>query len=129
MKIDDLQNQLKKSEELIVNKALGWIAVTRIDGDQQKTRKIFIIKSNGELERVPYTKLKKKLIKAIMERIDIDRFVQLVLNESLDTSLPDSFLNLVERVLKKEAEVKQRPGCVELEIGGKRGPHLHYRIM
>lgn len=129
MKLEELQNQLKGTEELVINKKLGWVAVTNIKGEIRRNVKLFRIKQNGEVERIPYQKLKKKLINAIMERVDIDELVQLVLSESLDTSLPDSFLDLVERVLEKEGTVHQRPGCVELEIGGKRGPHLHFQIM
>lgn len=129
MKLEDLQKEVKNNEELIVNKSLKWVAITNAEGEYRKTKRVFKIQEDGELVEVPYKKLKQKLVKAIMKKIDVDKLTQLVLAESLDLTLPHSLFDLVERVLEKEGTVKQRPGCVELEIGGKKGPHLHFRIM
>ena len=127
MKIEELVKQLKKGEMLVYNKSLSWVAVTT-NIDEQKTKRVFKLK-DGELTEIPYKKVRKQLIKSIMERIDNDRLVELVLTESLDTTQPNSLFDLIERVIERKATIKQRPGCVELEIAGKRGPHLHFQIM
>ena len=127
MKIEELVKQLKKGEMLVYNKSLSWVAVTS-NIDEQKTRRVFKMK-DGELEEIPYKNIRKQLIKIIMEKINTDKFVELVLTESLDTTQPDSLFDMIERVIEREGTVKQRPGCVELEIGGKPGRHLHFQIM
>lgn len=128
MKIEELVKELKPGEQLVYNKSLSWVAVTTTTEEQQKTRRVFKIK-DGELEEVPFKEVRKKLIETIMEKIDNDKLVALVLTESIDTTLPQELFDLIERVLENKGEVKQSKGCVELDISGKKGRHMHYRIM
>jgi len=127
MKIEEIVKQLKKGEMLVYNKSLSWVAVTS-QLEEQKTKRVFKMK-DGELEEIPYKEVRKQLINIIKKKINTDKFVELILTESLDTTQPDSLFDLIERVIEKNGKIKQRPGCVELEIAGKRGRHLHYQIM
>lgn len=127
MKIEEVVKSLKKDEMLVYNKSMSWVAVTTTQEDQ-KTKRVFKMK-DGELEEIPYKEVRKKLIENIMSRIDVDKLVELILTESIDTHVPDEIFDLIERINEKKGKVKQRPGCVELEIGGKKGPHMHFQIM
>jgi len=127
MKIEELVKNLKKGEMLVYNKSMDWVAITS-QSEDQKTKRVFKMK-DSELEEIPYKDIRKQLISTIMEKINTDKFVELILTESIDTTQPHSLFDLIERVIEKDGTVKQRPGCVELEIAGKPGRHLHFQIM
>jgi len=129
MKIENVVKELKGGEQLVYNKSCDWVAIVYNDGDTQKTRRVFKIKEAGEVEEIPFKKARKQLVKSIMDRINNDDLVKLILTETIDTTRPDELFDLIERVIECKGEVEQRPGCVELEIAGKRGKHMHFRLM
>jgi hypothetical protein len=130
MRIEDIVKELKNGEQLVYNKSLKWVAIISESSSDEysKTHRVFKMK-DGDLEEIPFKNIRDQLVKTIMEKIDTDKLVKLVLAESFDTTTPNELFDVIERVLENKGEIKERPGCVELDIAGKPGRHMHFRIM
>jgi hypothetical protein len=128
--LNDLIPELKKDEQVIVNKELNYVAVIKAEeGEYEKTVRLFQINKNNSLSEIPIKIVRQGIIKKLLSKINKDRLLKLLLDERLQQSPPEQLLEIEKRLQKKDAKVTGKKGCVEISIGGFKGQPLAFRLI
>ena len=78
---------------------------------------VYFQDSDGVLRRVNLNKLKAELINHLKFKISIEKFLDDVLTDMSTNDL----LEIYERAVEKKGKIKEKEGCYQLLIGGKKG--------
>ena len=108
--------------ELYSDRDLWIVTPNRIEEGGKPENHVFYIpfyklNKNGSLEKFDTESKVAELTPILAEHIDRKELIKDVLRK-LE---PKAMAELHDRVIKHKAKIKQKPGCVYLSIGGKRG--------
>ena len=83
----------------------------------------YYFNKDGSLEMLNTKKLIEELVPELAKHVSVDVLVEDTLQDLSPSRLKDIHERVIGRLKeKKTTKIKQKPGCLYLSIGGKRGP-------